>query len=230
MQEKTVDFKILRFKPGVIDPPRFQTYRLAVAEPMTVLDCLTRIQTSLDPTLMFRHSCHHSSCGTCAMRVNGTERLACITRVWSLNASEVTLAPLAGFPPIGDLAVDMAPFYRDIDDTWSHLRPAEKEGSGADRTYEGLMRFENCIECGCCVSVCPVPGGVDAFVGPAALAAVHREMTKSPDRKDKLLKQADGPRGQRRCQRALACSRVCPTGVYPAKHIIDLRNRLKNSV
>jgi succinate dehydrogenase / fumarate reductase iron-sulfur subunit len=212
----------------VIDPPRFQSYSVPVTEPMTVLDCLTHIQLTQDRSLMFRHSCHHSSCGTCAMRINQTERLACITPVWSLNTSVITLAPLHGFDRIGDLVVDMESFYRDIDENWRHLRPVEIPAGASAQNPPGWMRFENCIECGCCVSACPVPGGSDAFMGPAALAAIHHEIIKSPDKKTSLLKRADGDRGQRQCRRALACSRVCPTTVYPARHIADIRKYLQD--
>ena len=229
MEEKSIRFQISRYKPGVLDPPRFHAYTLSVSESMTVLDCLTRIQLNQDRSLMFRHSCHHSSCGTCAMIINGTERLACITRVGSLNTPEVTLEPLNGFDRIGDLVVAMETFYRDIDDTWTPLRPVDAPLSKTDGNPDRFVRFENCIECGSCVSACPVPGGSSAFMGPAALAAIHREILKSPRKKSSLLRLADGNRGQRLCQRALACSRVCPTEVYPARHIADIRKSLNFS-
>jgi succinate dehydrogenase / fumarate reductase iron-sulfur subunit len=63
-------------------------------------------------------------------------------------------------------------------------------------------------------------------MGPAVLAALHNEMRKHPDARERLLATAGGERGERWCRRALACSRVCPTGVYPARHIADLRRML----
>ena len=39
------------------------------------------------------------------------------------------------------------------------------------------------------------------------------------EEKKTLVDEPDGAEG---CQRALQCSRVCPTGVYPAKSIHDL--------
>ena len=38
------------------------------------------------------------------------------------------------------------------------------------------MRFEDCIECAACVSACPVSGSDASFKGPAALAALEREL------------------------------------------------------
>jgi succinate dehydrogenase / fumarate reductase iron-sulfur subunit len=219
MTTRTVEFSIFRFRPGGIDPPRFERFRLDVAAGTTVLDALERIRLTVDGTLMYRRSCHHSSCGTCACRVNGLERLACTTRVLDLGTERVRLEPLRGFARIGDLAVGMEAFYRDIEPGCSCLDPA---GPGTE-----LVRLEACIECGCCVSACPVAGPRPDFMGPAALAALHRRITGNPAGAEELLQRAGGERGERWCERALACTRVCPTGVNPARRIAGLRREIK---
>ena len=58
----------------------------------TILDALVAIRREQDPTLTFRHSCFHASCGTCGMRVDGQEGLACVTPVPA--GGEVTVEPL----------------------------------------------------------------------------------------------------------------------------------------
>ena len=60
-------------------------------------------------------------------------------------------------------------------------------------------------------------------MGPAALAALSNEMRKDLAKRSSLLAVAGGPRGERWCERALSCSRVCPMQVYPARHIAELR-------
>jgi succinate dehydrogenase / fumarate reductase, iron-sulfur subunit len=224
MTARTVEFSIFRFKPGRIDPPRFESFRVEAEEGMTVLDALERIRLTLDRSLMFRHSCHHSSCGTCACLVNGIERLTCRTPLLDLGTETVRLEPLRGFERIGDLAVRMEAFYRDIEPGWSYLTPSApgEAGSGAKS-----LRLEACIECGCCVSACPVTRSHPDFMGPAALAAMHNEISKNPPAADGLLRTAGNERGERWCERALTCSRICPTGVHPARHIADLRRKLK---
>lgn len=225
---KEITFRISRFKPGVIDPARLAEYSLAVDDQMSVLDALEQIRLKFEPTLVYRHSCHHSSCGTCACIINGTERLACITKVLALDSPVVTVEPLNGFERIADLAVRVDSFFQEIRPEWTYLRPAEDFGSRSEGfPTESYSRFENCIECASCVSACPVSQAGQQFVGPAALAAMHREMRKAPSKRKALLKLAGGQRGERWCRRALACSRVCPTKVYPARHIADLRRALK---
>ena len=224
MSVKNVTFRISRYKPGDIDPPRLREYILAVNGEMTVLDGLEAIRREQDKTLMYRHSCHHSSCGTCAMVINGEEKLACLTRVISLESDSVTLEPLKGFKRLGDLVVEMAPLFRHIAEDWPHLRPVEvHEGAGADTDGTPPTRFENCIECGCCVSACPVFKENQRFMGPAALSALHREIEKSSHVGDALIRRARRKEGAPMCVRALACSRVCPTAVYPARHIAELK-------
>ena len=228
MKEKKITFRILRYKPAVIDPPQFQEFELVENKTMSVLDCLEKIRLEQDPSLMYRHSCHHSSCGTCACKINGDEKLTCITNVFDPAADKIILEPLDPFRPLGDLVCDMRDFYRDISPGWSYLKAAEKfNGPHQPDGIQTGMQLENCIECGACVSACPVTSKNKDFMGPAALSAIHNEIKKSPQKKTELMSLAGGKRGESCCQRALACSRVCPTAVYPARHIADLRRMLK---
>jgi succinate dehydrogenase / fumarate reductase iron-sulfur subunit len=227
MNTRTIEIRILRYKPGVIDPPRFETFRVSVGEGATVLDALERIRREQDPGLMYRHSCHHSSCGSCACRVDGVERLACTTRLQDPGGDTVTIEPLRGLPVLGDLVVDVRGFYADIDPAWDCLRPVDPSAGGT-AGEGGLRRLEDCIECGACVSACPADKARPGFMGPAALAAANNQRLKHPEDEPALLARAGSERGEARCERALRCSRVCPTGVYPARHIMELRKRIRN--
>jgi succinate dehydrogenase / fumarate reductase iron-sulfur subunit len=225
---KTVTFRILRYKPNRIDPPRFQDFSLKIELDMSVLDALEKIRLEQDNTLMYRHSCHHSSCGTCACKINGKERLTCITKISDLGEDTITLTPLEGFKPMGDLVVDVTRFYKDYSGEWTYLRRSERMKS--TRCLPGIKhftRFENCIECGACLSACPATHNSNAFLGPAVLAAVNNELKKSPEKSEDLLSMAGSKRGERLCERAVNCSRVCPSKVYPARHIADLRRFLE---
>ncbi len=221
-------FRILRFKPGHIDPPRPQDFEIALDPQMSVLDGLEQIRLTQDAGLMYRHCCHHASCGTCACTINGTPALACTTRLVDLDHSTVDLAPLAHLTCLGDLVVDMREFFADFDAGWSQLKPIKTEPP--EETPEGvnqLTQLENCIECGCCVAACPVMIDSSTFMGPAALAALNNEIAKQPELRNALLTTAAHPRGANRCQRHLACSHVCPSQVFPARHIANLQRAIK---
>jgi succinate dehydrogenase / fumarate reductase iron-sulfur subunit len=227
MSLRKITLRILRYKPDRFDPPRYQEFALKADPETTVLDALETLRLQQDPTLMYRHSCHHSSCGTCACKINGRERLACITRIDELEDSVIELAPLDGFTASGDLVVDMSPFYADMAPDWDYLKKCAKvQTTPPPEGVNAYERFEDCIECGACVSACPVTPKKNGFLGPAVLAALSAELKKSPQRSKHLLATAGDDRGERLCDRALNCSRVCPTGVYPARHIADLRKLL----
>jgi succinate dehydrogenase / fumarate reductase iron-sulfur subunit len=228
MKTKKVHFKVLRYKPGAIDLPRYQSYTLQALESMSILDGLEMIRQQYDAGLIYRHSCHHSSCGTCACRINGKERLACTTRVLALDSLTITLEPLKGFPVIADLMVDMTSFFAPIDAQWQYVRTRDgSQSSVASNGRTPSQQFETCIECAACVSACPVGFGQTGFMGPAALAALNNQIKNAPHQKSKLLRHAQHHGHIDLCERALKCSAVCPTRVYPARHIADLQRAVE---
>ncbi len=227
----TVRFRVERSQRG----EEWGEFEAPVRRHTTVVDALEWIKSHLDGSLMFRHSCHHGSCGTCGMIINGERRLACTTNVMELlgdsaetdGTAVVEIRPLQTMKHIGDLAVDPTPLFRDFPVAAGYVRPSEaNKGSLVPTEIERYERFENCIECGLCVSSCPVIS-LRGFMGPAALAAYNREIENRPDRAKELLPQVDTEEGVWGCDRHLACSAVCPTGVYPAKHIAVLQRKIK---
>jgi succinate dehydrogenase / fumarate reductase iron-sulfur subunit len=194
----------------------------------TILDALEQIRSEEDKSLLYRHSCHHGSCGTCGMIANGKRILACVTRLADLE-SPVMLEPLAPYPVIGDLAVDPSTLYAEFPHEASYLRPSESLPDAVPpEEVAGFTRFENCIECGLCESACPVIGAPGRpFKGPAALAAYGRELEKNPERAQELLTEVDTPSGVWGCDRALQCSMVCPMEVFPARHIAVLQRKAR---
>ena len=227
MTEKKVRFKVLRYKPGFIDPPRYDTFEVMVGPRTTVLDVLEDIRVDQDSTLMYRHSCHHASCGTCGYKINGQEGMGCVTNVLELGTDEVVVEPLDGLGRIVDLVVDMTDFYGDYSVEWTYLRDSEWYPEAVrPPEVDHYERFENCIECGCCVSACPVSAAGDFYMGPAVLAAINRELANNGTDKNLLFDLAGSEQGVWQCHSAFECSAVCPSDVNPAGHIMELRRRL----
>ena len=60
--------------------------------------------------LAYRWFCGSKMCGTCAVRMNGREVLAC----WEAVEPDMTIEPLRNLPVVRDLVVDRAPFERKV--------------------------------------------------------------------------------------------------------------------
>jgi len=224
--DATRTLRVFRFKRGD-DAPRYEEYRVPVDERTSVLEALRWIQRSVDPTLMLRHSCFHASCGTCGLRVNGAEVLACATPLRDLEGT-VTVEPIANLPVLADLVVEMATFFGTFPGEHPILRASE--AVPAARTPEGIgayTRYENCIECGLCLSACPVVVTAEGYRGPAALAWAERQVAEPRgDEVADLLAWADDPDAVWRCHAIFECTRACPADVFPGQSIMALRGAL----
>ncbi len=221
-------FRLRRGDPG----PHWDRFDVPVASArMTVLDALTWIRAHLDPTLDVRHSCFHASCGTCGMRVNGRDVLGCVTRLDEVAAGvgEVTVEPLFNQPVVSDLVVHLEALYESFEAVGMPLvREADAvDGGHPAPGVERLTRFEDCIECGICLSACPVAATDPAYVGPGVLAAAWRVIEEPRDADpDRAFALVDGDQGAWRCHLAFECSEACPTDALPGEQIMHLRRGL----
>jgi succinate dehydrogenase/fumarate reductase iron-sulfur protein len=175
-----VIFKVRRQRKD--QDPYFEEFPLEVDPDEYVLDGIERIWAFHDRSLTFRHACHHSTCGACGMRVNGTEKLTCITTIRSVckNGGVIQVEPLRNFPVQSDLVVDMSVFYRNLEKTCvdqvTDLKSADLPFEWRDTAYpaENLERLVDCIECGLCISACPAAATSQTYFGPGGLAAAHQ--------------------------------------------------------
>jgi succinate dehydrogenase iron-sulfur subunit len=239
-----VTLQIFRYKPG--EQPHYDTFTVQVEDTAHVIDAIDKVWAEHDHTLTFRRACHHSSCGSCALRINGVEKLPCITRfseVWD-GHSQLRLDPLRNFPIVSDLVVDVSGFFQrmsasnmtitrdaestlplSVDDLAEVVQPKAVE---LPDNLTRFNRFENCIECGICMSACPTMAVDNKFMGPAGLAAIYRacQKTDDPNEKAHLLALADGDHGVWRCHSAFECVEACPQAVDPAGKIMALRREI----
>ena len=193
-----VPLQIFRYKAG--ESPHYDTFTVQVADTAHVIDAIDAVWATHDRSLTFRRACHHSSCGSCALRINGVEKLPCITRVTDVwdGHTPLRLDPLRNFPIVSDLVVDVSGFFQrmsasEYDDharrravpaaQRRQARSAECSPSRSNcrTTCRSFNRFENCIECGICMSACPTMAADDKFLGPAGLAAIYRARQKTDD-------------------------------------------------
>ena len=101
--------KVKRFDPEKSDDSYFQDYSVDVAEDSTILDSLIKIREQQDGTLSLRCSCRASICGSCSMRVNGSAKLVCKTRVREVSpdGEPILVEPMGNFTVIKDLVLSL---------------------------------------------------------------------------------------------------------------------------
>ena len=220
--------RVHRFKRGD-EAPHADEYDVPLDGGTTVLEALRWIQLKRDPSLGLRHSCLHASCGTCGVRVNGRERLACVTPLSDVSGSTISVEPIANLPVLHDVVVDMAPFFERFPGPHPIVRESEAHPE-ADRPdgHDLYLRYEDCIECGLCLSACPIAATDDTYLGPAALAFAQRmlEEPRGVDR-EAILEWADQDNAAWRCHAAFECTEACPSDVRPAQRIMALRKDLR---
>jgi succinate dehydrogenase / fumarate reductase, iron-sulfur subunit len=223
-----------RFNPEQDAKPHDEEVRLDVRRGSTVLDLLIRIKNEVDGSLAVRYSCRSAICGSCAMQINGGEKLACRTSVRKEleRHGRLRIAPLDHLPVIKDLVVDMRPFWRKIRDITPWMSTSMTNGIAREMSREsipsgsGYHNVDACIMCGACVAACTVHEVSPRFAGPAALAKVDRffsdprEQEKMKRARLAVLQEANGMWD---CTRCNYCVEVCPKDVKPMEAIIRLR-------
>lgn len=222
-----VTFNVFRQKSG--QPAHYDAFPMEVDPDEYVLDVIERIWSFNDRSLTFRHACHHSTCGACGMRVNGVEKLTCITPIRQIthNSGSVCIEPLRNFPILSDLVVDMGEFYLRMDDAkFAQVLPLDEaclpfEKKQQVRTDGDFERLVDCLECGMCISACPVALTTPAYLGPAVLAAAQQTFTQTNDAS--MISLTDQQDGVWRCHSAFECTAVCPSNVDPGWRIMDMR-------
>ncbi len=232
---KTVTFRVRRYDPEKKEMPRYMEYKVPVQKGMTVLDGILYIKEHLDPSLAARYSCRMGICGSCAMIINGRERLACQTQILELNKDLIKLDPLGNYETVKDLVPDLNKLFKNHESVKPYIVREEAEPYGEylqlPEEREKYAMFTECIMCGACLSACPTMATDDLYLGPQALAQAYRYIADSRDAGfNERLNLLDSKHGVWRCHFAGACSDVCPKGVDPALAIQLLRGVLSKNI
>ena len=192
MPDETTTLEIQRYHPETDQEPSFQTFEVPYHKDWVVLDAINWIKENVDGTLTYRWSCRMGVCGSCGMMVNGEPKLTCKTALSNYSGT-IRIEPLANFPIIRDLVVDIDGFM----DKFRRVKPwivrakeraEDMEALNERGTYSqspaqlnAFKQFSMCINCLLCYSACPVVATEPEFIGPAAAAMGHRYNLDSRD-------------------------------------------------
>ena len=230
-----IDVRILRYNPEVDTKPHYEDYVVDQEPTDKVLDVLNTIKWYQDGTLSYRRSCAHGVCGSDAMRINGSNALACKLLVKDAG-SKITIEPLLGFDVIKDLIIDMEGFWDGYKSIQPFLINDEAPPSGRERLqspdeHEVFDDTTKCIMCAACTTACPITWTNPDFIGPAAIVNAHRFMYDSRDRGGKQrLEILNDRNGVWRCRTIFNCTDACPRGIKVTRAIEQVkRTMLYNS-
>jgi fumarate reductase iron-sulfur subunit len=215
-------FVVTRFDPDRDEVPKTQSYEVPCQPDWKVLDALNYIKDHVDASLSHRWSCRMAVCGSCGMMVNGEPRLTCKDAL-SQYGDTVEVAPLANFPVIRDLVIDMDGFMEKLTQVKPFILRAKElaveQGPlrQSPAELEQFKQFSMCINCMLCYAACPVVANEPHFLGPAAIALGHRYNLDSRDEGAPERNQVFRGEGSVfSCSYANECSEVCPKHVDPA--------------
>jgi len=235
--EKIKYFKIYRWDPEHNQQPYLSTYPVDLNDcgPM-VLDALIKIKQTQDPTLTFRRSCREGICGSCAMNINGTNTLACLSYIDKENMSKATkIYPLPHMFVIKDLVPDFSNFYEQYRSIEPWLQTDLEKGNDGKGEYlqstEDRAKLDGmyeCILCACCSTSCPSYWwSADNYLGPAVLMQAYRWIQDSRDTNtEKRKADLDDAFKLYRCHTIMNCTKVCPKGLNPARAIAEIKKSM----
>src|SRR5256712_204371 len=177
---ETATLKVFRYRPEVQTEPYVQEYKVPYRRDMVVLDALNYIKDHIDGTLSYRWSCRMGICGSCGADVDGEPKLTCASFLHEFKGKEIKIEPLANFPVIKDLIINIEDFMEKLD----HIKPwiIRKEETPLEKgeyrqtpeELEAYKQFSMCINCMLCYAACPIYGMNEEFLGPAATALAYR--------------------------------------------------------
>src|SRR5262249_35045805 len=216
----TVTVRVRRFAPEA--GAQLQEFKVPYQRAMRVLDALNWIAEHAAHDLAYRWFCGSKMCGTCAVRMNGREVLAC----WEAVEPEMTIEPLRNLPVLRDLVVDRAPFERKVAsfEPWIE-RVAPYAGFPEPLSHKEMKSASKALDCiGCmsCYSACPVIGLGDLtrFAGPAPLVQLGQtalDPRNDPAKVARALARTD----IFSCVSCYKCEEVCPASIPIVSQVIE---------
>lgn len=164
-------------------------------------------------------SCLQKKCGACAMVICGRPMLACDARLSQFRKRDITVEPLRKFPTVSDLISDRTVLFENLKamNIWLTGKAVQSEKKS------GLLYDSSrCLQCGCCLEVCPNFIPDNDFFGMAAMSPAARFLEEMSKKDGKNLSDLYRKHIYNGCGKSLSCRNICPAG-------LDIEELLVNS-
>ena len=209
--------KIIRFNSELATPNFASEYTINKSN---LLQSLIEIKTKNDNSLAFRCGCKSGVCGSCAVRVNGVEKLACKTII---NENDL-IEPIKNSHIIKDLVVDVSHETFLIAKMGLSIDTDNDINKVAQEDVKKIDLQSNCILCNSCYSSCPVYEVNKEFLGPFALTRAIRYVNDKKLVNKATILDSIQTNGIWDCTLCSACTLVCPQNIDPKADIMQLQN------
>ena len=185
----------------------------------TCASALTELNTTLEKPIRWECSCLQKKCGACAMRINGRPMLACDAKLCEVqHKGRIRLEPLRKFPVIADLTVDRRILFANLQTIrcWLDADTIAK-GKKAELAYEA----SRCLQCGCCLEICPNFCAGGKFFGMATVPITTRLLSQMTPKEYKEIARLYARHTFAGCGKSLACRDVCPKGIDTERLLVN---------
>lgn len=192
--------------------PYVQTFQYEGDGNLTVADWLTEVNKNEEKTdrITWECGCLEKKCGACAMLVNGYPILVCsIFLKKAEKKGKILLEPFHKFPVMKDLMVDRSTIF----ETMKEMKLWLEEKNQSDYTWDRDLQYKagQCLQCGCCLEVCPNFLTGEQFSGALAMVEAYRAIEQSTRDKHKTeMKEEYQKRFFAYCGQSFSCKSVCP--------------------
>ncbi len=207
--------KIQRFNKKT----KIQEFKLGKSV-VTLLEGFNEIKTKIDASFTFRSGCRSEVCGSCAVVVNGKEKLACGYKVQDGDIIE----PLKKATVIKDMVVELDNSMQKNSKSLNFL-DLKSDKIPTNKDEKRIEVQSNCILCNSCYSSCPILEVNKNFLGPFALS---RNLRYVNDVRVENIKEKLGAvqsNGIWDCTLCGECTLVCPQNIDPKTDILMLRTK-----
>ena len=154
------------------------------------------------------------------MVINGKPRLACDTKLSSCRNGRLRLEPLRKFPAVRDLMVDRSVMMENLRRIGMWL---EENAVPSQKTEELAYEASRCLQCGCCLEVCPNFYAGGSFFSASAVVPSTRIIAELPGKSGYEILKNYRKNIYNGCGKSLSCSKVCPAEI-DVQHLLVQSN------
>jgi succinate dehydrogenase / fumarate reductase iron-sulfur subunit len=180
---------------------------------------------ALEP-IAWECSCLQKKCGSCAMIIDGKPRLACDFFLKQHTGKlPITVEPLKKFPVVRDLIVDRSIMQENLKklQVWMQMEAIVPDEKHREMMYDA----SRCLQCGCCLEVCPNFCSGESFFGAAGALPISRIINATEKESQTNIKKNYKEHVYKGCGKALSCQNVCPAKIKLDRTLSSINTFMK---